>query len=59
MDHGPVIASYFASHDKSKIDDTHKVITHCIKYSLKELKNYDQPSDCKHQSMPASMACKP
>jgi len=55
MDYGPVIASCFASQDKSEIDAIRKVIIHCIKYSLKELKNNNQPSDNMHQSMPADV----
>jgi len=53
MDYGPVIASCFASQDKSEIDAIRKVIIHCIKHSLKELKNNNNPpNDNFHQSMP-------
>lgn len=38
MDYGPVIASCFASQDKTEIDTIRKLIIHCIKYSLNELK---------------------
>merc|ERR1712151_287169 len=61
MDYGPVIAACFASQDKDEIDTIRKVIIHCIKYSLKELKQINNNTnttgnDNMNQSMPSSPA---
>jgi len=45
MDYGPVIASCFASQDKSEVDNLRKVIIQCIKYALKELKQLHNNSN--------------
>lgn len=51
MDYGPVIASCFASQDKAEIDTIRKVIIHCIKYSLKELKLINNNNTNNNQSI--------
>ena len=54
MDYGPVIASCFASQDKAEIDTIRKVIIHCIKYSLKELKLINNNNANQSMSIPSS-----
>merc|ERR1712084_155825 len=55
MDYGPVIAACFASQDKAEIDTIRKVIIHCIKYSLKELKQINNNTTTGNHNMNQSM----